>query len=409
MANQKKYYLFDHKLLFLFGYLFYFITPYVVGIADSFEGYPGISLYQSFFKRIPQSKLESYALITLSWLPAFFLGHLCFKLFKPVKKNLDTFPETPLSHSTSYVAILLLFVLVLFGYLSRNSLFGGYSSYDVNTRGKMSTLLIAFNYFLMYQLISKQKLSFWLLVGTIITSFLLLTQGGRMYVFQTILIWVMYKTSFAAKRFKPIQISIVAVCCFLVGGFVGLWRMGASIDTEKLAYSFFAEPVFTWFSTSTYLISNDIPLFNFPLNFITSFFNLIPNTIVSLQPYVVSTSSMVQGYESPLGADSMWSNVVINFGSVGSFFFVLITGFMLSFLRHLSEYSRFAAVYYIMVCGLLPFQFFRDGFYLINKQLFFNFLLLPGAILLLLKTLLYLQHTTTSMGVLATREEQMTR
>jgi hypothetical protein len=400
MIVRKKYYLIDHKLLFLFGYLFYFITPYVVGAADFFDGYPGIALYQSFFKKIPETKLQSYALITISWLPAFFLGHLCFKFLKPNKKKLDLFPETPLSHSTSYFAIVLLFVLVLFAFLNRNSLFGGYSSYDVNARGKMSTLLIVFNFFFIYQLISKQKISFLLIAGTIITAFLLLTQGGRMYVFQTILIWLIYKTSFSSKRFKPLQIIGVAMGCFIIGGFVGLWRMGFSIDMEKLAYSFFAEPVFTWFSTSTYLISNDIPLFNVPLNFLTSFFNLVPNTIFSLQPYVVSTGSMVQGYESPLGADSVWSNFVINFGSIGSFFFVFITGFMLNFLRHLSEHSRFAAVYYIMVCGILPFQFFRDGFFIINKQLFFNFLLLPGIILLALKTILYLQKTMVSIDAI---------
>ena len=104
---------------------------------------------------------------------------------------------------------------------------------------------------------------------------------------------------------------------------------------------------------------------------------------------MVSTQGMGYVYQNPLGADSVWSTFVINFGSVGSFFFIFCTGFMLNFLRHLSENNRFWAAYYILVCGMLPFQFFRDGFYIINKQLFFNFLLLPALILIVLKFVQY--------------------
>jgi hypothetical protein len=119
---------------------------------------------------------------------------------------------------------------------------------------------------------------------------------------------------------------------------------------------------------------------------------MVPNTIISLKPFVVSTQQMGYVSQSPLGADSVWSTYVINFGAVGSFFFIFMTGFLLNFLRHMAERGRFWAVYYILVCGMLPFQFFRDGFYLINKQLFFNFLLFPALILLVMKTVLYLQQ-----------------
>jgi hypothetical protein len=286
---------------------------------------------------------------------------------------------------------LLALVLVLFAYLSRASIFGGYGSYDIGARGKMSSLLVIFNFFLIYQLVSGAKASVWLIGGTLLTAFLLLSMGGRMYVFQTFVILLVYKTSFAQKRWKYYHILLFAVFAFITGAAFGIWRMGASINMQRAMYSFFAEPVFTWFSTSAYLIFNDVPLINTPLNFFTSFFNVIPNTFFSLRPYIVSTYSMVKGYESPLGADSLWSNLVINFGSIGSMLFLFVTGFVLNFLRHLSERSRFVAVYYIMICGMLPFQFFRDGFYILNKQLFFNFFLLPGGILLLIKVILYLQ------------------
>jgi large-conductance mechanosensitive channel len=193
-------------------------------------------------------------------------------------------------------------------------------------------------------------------------------------------------------------VMLFSVLAFSVGAVFGIWRMGASVNMQRAFYSFFAEPTFTWFSTSAYLIFNDPPLLNIPLNFLTSFFNLVPNTFFSLKPFIVSIYSMVKGYESPLGADSMWGNLVINFGIIGSVLFVFVTGFVLNLLRHLSESSRFAAVYYIMVCGMLPFQFFRDGFYILNKQLFFNFLLLPLIILLVLKTVLYMQHSLSRVN-----------
>lgn len=355
-----------------------------------------MDLYQGFFNRLPQQKINQYLLITIAWLPAFFLGHFCFSFFKPYKQTLQKFPATPVSKGVALVGIILLVVLIFFAVISRNSIFGGYSSYDVGARGKMSSLLVIFNFFLIYQLITRQKPSMLLIAGTGIAAFLLLTMGGRMYVFQTFVIILVYKTSFALKRWKLYHIMLSMAAAFVVGGAFGIWRMGAAFSFERTLYSFFAEPVFTWFSTSTYLINNDAPLFNVPLNFLTSFFNVVPNTVISLQSYVVSTYSMTKGYESPLGADSLWTNLVINFGSVGSMIFLFVTGFLLNFLRHMSEKSRFGAVYYIMVCGILPFQFFRDGFYILNKQLFFNFLLLPGVILLVLKVLLYLPHQQTS-------------
>jgi len=351
-----------------------------------------MELYQGYFRLIPKDKLASYIQITLSWLPAFYLGHFLYKLFKPYKRELHIFPASFTSLSVSYVAILLLVVLLIFTYISRSSLFGNYYEiYDSGARGKMSTLLVVFNFFFLYQLLSRQKLSAILIFGTVVTALLLLAMGGRMYVIQTFIIYLVYKTSFAPKRWKLHQIILFAIFALLVGAWVGIHRLGDSFDLSKGLYSFLAEPIFTWFSTSTFLTSNNIPVINFPSNFLTSFFNLMPNTVFSLQPYVISTQAMGYEYLSPLGADSVWSTFVINFGSVGSFFFIFFTGFMLNFLRHLSENNRFWAVYYILVCGMLPFQFFRDGFYIINKQLFFNFLILPAIVLVVLKFIQYIQ------------------
>lgn len=386
---KKQYFLIDHKILFLFGYVFYLITPCIVGKTGSFEGYPGMELFHGYYQRIPSDKLLSYLIITICWLPAFYLGHLTFKTLKPYKKSLQLFQKTYSTQNISYVAGILIIVLIFFAYLGRNSLIGNYEIYDSSARGKISTLLIVFNFFLIYQCVSKQVLSPLLIIGTAFTAILLLIMGGRMYVIQTIIVILVYKTSFAIVRWRLYQIITVILLCFLVGSFVGISRMNSGFSFDKAQYSLLAEPVFTWFSTSTFLINNDIPYINFPSNFLTSFLNLIPNTVINFKQYVISTQSMGYFYVNPLGADSVWSTFIINFGSIGSFFFLYLFGFLLNYLRHLSEESRFAAVYYIMVCGLLPFQIFRDGFYIINKQLFFNFLLFPAIVLIILKVIEY--------------------
>lgn len=389
---MKRHYLIDHRALFLFGYLFYLFIPYYVGVHKLFQGFPGMDMFHGFFALVPASKLAAYFLITLTWIPAFYLGHLSFKVIVLRRRPLAKFPSTPLTRTVPYIALLLIGVLVIFTFLARGSLFGGYASYDIAARGKMSTLLVIFNFFFLYQSVTRQQPSWLLTGGMIMTALLLLSMGGRMYAIQTFLIFLVYKTSFADKRWKGRHLLIASLAGFFLASFIGLWRIHTSFAPTAAIYSLLAEPVFTWFSTSTYLAANDIPVINMPLNFLTSFLNMVPNTFFSLKPYLVSTLSMAK-YQSPLGADSVWTSLVINFGSVGSFLFIFVTGFILHLLRHLSERSRFWAVYYILVCGLLPFQLFRDGFYLIHKQLYFNFLFLPALILVVLKTIMLVQSS----------------
>lgn len=391
-----RYYLLDHKILFLIGYLFYFFSPYIIGYTRAFEGLPGGDLYQLYFDQIPAKKLVLYLIITLSWIPAFYLGHYCVKFIYPYKRSLHRFPASFTSRSTYFAGALLFIVFLLFLYSARGIIGGQYNTSDyineAGPRGKMSTLLVVYNFFLLYQLLSKQRLSRWLIIGTLLTATFLILNGGRMYVMQTFIILLIYKTSFAEKRWAAPAILFFLVAAFILSSFVGALRQGESLNIGTASYSLLAEPVFTWFSTSTFLSRNEIPMFNIPMNFITSFFNLVPNSILGLRQYVVAPAEMGYDYLSPLGGDSVWTSFVINFGAIGSFIFVFITGFLMNFLRHLSESHRFWAVYYILICSMIPFQLFRDGFFIVNKQLFFNFLVMPVIILAMIRTLGYIQQ-----------------
>ena len=401
----KRYYLFDHKILFFIGFIFYLLTPILLGKIDAFHEYPGVDLFQGFFNRIPTDKIRSYLIITFSWLPAFYLGHFCFTLLKPYKKSLVKFSSTFETRSAPYIAIVLCIFLVLFTYVSRASLFGG-GVYDVGPRGKLSTLIAIFNFFLIYQLISTTKVSKLLVIGTILNALILLVAGGRLTALQSLTVFLIYKTSFASQRWKTIHLLLIALIGLIVGGAIGIWRVKSSFSIERAGFSFLAEPLFSWFSSASFLVDNDIPMFNFPKNFLSSFFNLVPNTLFSLREYVVSPGDMGYKYQNPFGADSIWTTLVINFGAAGSGIFIFITGFMLNFLRHLSEDNRFWATYYMLVCALLPFEFFRTGFFILNKQLFFNFMLLPALILLTLKFIQYFQNEPANIHLKASPHEQ---
>lgn len=391
MNKSRKYYLIDHKILFLFGYVFYLWTPYVLGTMNAFNDYPGVQLFQNYFKRIGQDKINAYILITLSWLPAFYLGHFAFKLLVPYKRSLQLYPATVITQTASYLGIILFTVMVLFIYVSRNALIGSFDNYNVGPRGKLSTLMIVYNFFLLYQLVSRQRVSSLLATGTIITSLILLLSGGRLTALQTFLAYLIYKTSFSPKPWKTWHIVTFGIAGFLIGTFVGVWRVGADFSLEHAFFSLSAEPLFTWFSTGSFLAQNSIPVINMPLNFITSFINLIPNTVFNANQFVIPVGAMGYHYVNPFGADSIWTSLIINFGIIGSFLFIFMTGFALNFLRHLSENSRFSAVYYILACAMLPFEFFRTGFFILNKELFFNFLFLPVVFLFILRLAVFLQ------------------
>jgi hypothetical protein len=378
--------------MFLFGYFFYLATPLIVGYTGVFTGLPGVDLFQEVFGRMPPSQVDTYLIVAASWLPAFFAGDFIFRLLYPVGIQPRRFERDALSGSLWLVSILLLLVLLAFTYLARGSILGGYASYDIGARGKLSTLLMVVSFFLVYDRITNQSHSILLPLIAVLTSLLLLSMGGRMYAFQFFVVLLVYKTSLSGKPWSMGKVLFFMLVAFVIGGALGAWRMGLRPDVGLGLYSFFAEPAFTWFSVMTYLSNNDVSAFHWPGNYLSSFLNLVPNTLFSVRPYLVSLESMAVGYRNPLGADSIWTNLVINFGSVGSVFFMFGTGFILAALKRMAFQRRFWAAYYLMVCGIIPFQFFRDGFYILHKQILFNFLLFPAVVLLILRLMLFLQQ-----------------
>jgi uncharacterized membrane protein len=383
----------DHRWLFLFGYFFYLGSPVIVGYSEAFTGLPGVDIFQEAFASLPDTQVKIYLMVSACWLPAFFAGDwLVANLargFPPPRR----FPPDSSSRSLWIVAMTLFGVMLIFAFLARQSLLGGYASYDVGARGKLSTLLMIASFFWVYDRVTNQRHNMLLSVVIGATALMLLSMGGRMYVFHLFMVIVVFKTSLSERRWGLHKVVLFLMLGVVAGSVVGLLRMGVKPGFWFGMYSFFAEPAFTWFSVMTYLSNNEVSAFQWPANFFSSFLNLVPNTIFKVKPYLVSLESMADGYRNPLGADSLWTNLVINFGSIGSIFFVFMTGALLAFLKKMAGLRRFWAAYYLMVCGMIPFQFFRDGFYILHKQLLFNFLLFPALVLILLQLLVFLRKT----------------
>src|SRR5258705_5750253 len=81
MSLEKKLKL-KHNSLFLFGVLFYFISPLVILQTDIFDGLPGIDIWK--INRLDSSHFYTYLLLILEVTVAFILGsYLSYKLQSP--------------------------------------------------------------------------------------------------------------------------------------------------------------------------------------------------------------------------------------------------------------------------------------------------------------------------------------
>ena len=147
-----------------------------------------------------------------------------------------------------------------------------------------------------------------------------------------------------------------------------------NITYEQMIYIGIAEPTFTWISAISMYDLNELPLIAFPYNFISSFINFIPSSVLSDKSELISDLSL--NYDAPLGATNILLSLIANFGVLGSMIALFCLGFFLSLIR-LHWQTAFGLSYYYCVCGIIPFQLFRDDMGIVNKQIFSNLLFVP--------------------------------
>lgn len=385
MTNNKKPY---HIYLFLFGAFYYWIFPLITLNCGFIDGMPGVSLLDKYDYKPFETK---YYCVVLSLCISFVTGGVIPLYFKKKSCKKDRREERNICARDLMLFSLPFFLFTQVTiYKARNILFMGYSvDYDIQTMGALATANCLFLFFFLYA-ISTHSFSRWyrlyFLFVLIEISVMLLGLGSRMYVMIPIVAGGIYYLQTHKLSKKMIIYAVFVVIFFLA---VGVWRISKEgFNFKLLLYIGSAEPLLTWISAVSFFEYNDISLFSFPSNFLTSFVNFIPTFIFPDKADLILPLS--SEFDSPLGATNLLTSLLSDFGILGSCLLLFITSFILTLVRY-DWISIFGVIYYCCICGIIPFQFFRDNFSIINKVVLFNFLLIPFVIISLTKIICLFQ------------------
>ena len=358
------------------------MLPPIILKSGLMEGMPGVQL------------LESYNIDDTLYFKLVFILLFCFLagggiplLFVKKTKVQKGTLSTIINAKNLFFISLPLFIYgqsVIFK--ARNILFKGYLvEYDLDTLGPITTLnsIFIFCYLLCIQKDDRFKAySKFFLFSIIEFSVILLGLGSRMYVLIPLIIFALY--FWDTNKIKPVKIIYVIFGILLMLS-IGIIRQGQTINLLSIFYIGAAEPLFTWISAISYLQYNPIQLFNIPYNFISSFINFIPSIILPNKGEFIY--NIAQVYDAPLGAMSILTSLLDNFGFLGSCFFLFFGSCILTIIRY-NWNTTIGKTFYLCVCGIIPFQIFRDPFTVVNKMIFFNFLIWPIFLFLVIKLLI---------------------
>ncbi len=376
-----------HIYLFSFGFLYYLILPFCVILTDSFLEFPGMN---HLAKHYNDNIIFPYLLITICLLISFLLGSfLPIKTKYLIKKK--TIAEKELVFGNRDLFLLLIPFFIYAQYLifsNRSNLFQGYLiEYDAQFMGNIATFNTLFLFWGLYYAGKSTKrnhtLSLFFLFSIFEFSIVLLGLGSRMYILVPLISFLLFLLDNHQITIKKLTINACIIILLLLC--VGVWRLGDKISLNALLYIGVAEPCLTWISAeSMFTQNNTLPLFSVPSNFLSSFFNFIPSVLLPNKDELIQPITL--SYESPFGATNLLLSLLDNFGILGSCLTLFIFGFLLSYIRFNAN-SLLSKTYYLCICGVIPFQLFRDNIAIINKILFYNFLLFPLVLIILEKAI----------------------
>lgn len=372
-----------HLLLFSFGFIYYLISPVVVGSHNLFLDIQGFNSWHYDYDSLSYDKLKQYCLIVSFWFLSFVIPS------QIIRSNNDfSIKNNSLPRVSKLIVIAIIFPILLYTVLKIPTMINHYGSEEVTGKGTIASGSMFILYINIYLLSNNDrrglltKLIKWALY---IVTFCLLVTGTRMY-FLIVVIALMINYFFYEKNgripFKFYLFSIITLIFILI---VGVLRNGLqnTVTMEALLSVFFMEPLFTWWSAMSYLGLNDIPAISFPSGFFSSFLNFIPTFIFPDKASILISTKTLADFYTPLGAESLFVSVSANFGYIfGCFYFMFLGGYF-SIIHSLSKTNIYIRTHYICICAILPFQFYRDGFDIVNKQFLFNLFIIPIVIILI--------------------------
>lgn len=359
-----------HNYLFTFGFIYYLIFPFLIANSEFIGEY---EQYNLFIDNYNKSYNTLYITLMITYYFSFIFGSKFYLTF--FKKKINYVVNQSIFFFETIIVILFIILNILYTYFNK-SLFIGYADEygDSFTRGLFTTFQVLLTFiFIFYKVNNKNsKLLLFLVIENSIVLFGL---GSRLYVLFSIISYMIFL--FIMKRLKVTKtVGYGFVILFLLV-VVGAYRSSTNIDRGLITFYFVAEANFSWISVSSMLnLNSEFKMLSYPSNYLSSFINFLPSFIFTDKSSLIISSKELINYETPVGATNVLVSSIANFGLLGTAFFFFFTGAFYSYIFSKIK-SGFLFVYYITICAILPFQFFRDNFAILNKMIYYNLFLLP--------------------------------
>lgn len=369
---------------FLLGFLYYLVSPpfvfHYLSRDNELLGAATTYFDAGYFS-------FTYFLDAAAILVSFQLGYFLGKV--ATKPRIS--PADHCSLQTSFPSVLavafgaLILYLLLTAVMSGAGFFTGYSTYDVLIRGPISTSVFLSVWFANY--FSRRQIRVAFLSLFAICSVVLLGWGSRLYFVLSLMALMLGLVSRNKKLLRKLSFySFVAVAgLFLVS--VGIIRQGEGgreFNFDNLIAILFAEPLFTAVSGSLYFEhSGGRPILGIPNDLIASVIHFVPSVVFPGKVELIREITFDKNIVSPFGARALMVSLYTNFGFLYPIF-VASFGFYFGFLYKRAKRSVFYRATYFSALPILTLLFYREGLSTVIKVLFFNGLVLPLFVVVIL-------------------------
>ncbi|MGI4789016.1 MAG: hypothetical protein ACRYFS_09220, partial [Janthinobacterium lividum] len=216
-------------------------------------------------------------------------------------------------------------------------------------------------------------------------AFLVLSLGGRLYFISSLVMLMIYWSSYF-HRISRKSFLIVVLVLMTIAGAVGSIRQSNSLDLTTVLTGLLAESLFTSFTLTHYLQVGVFDVLRAPIFLMSDFLNLIPTALLpSKAELLLDPRDYGFTIFAPLGAQHVFFSLMINFGIIGTLAFLFSLGWFFSYLRCIDRNLLFR-LYYVLLTGWLGFTFFRDDFSISLVKSMFQFsILVPTLIVITLQ------------------------
>ena len=367
---------------FLIGFVYYFISPpFVLKFLSDDSGL----LYVATQYIDPDHFDASYFFDAIVILASFLLGYFLARAWVNAKISVldyGSFQKSfPLLLAISFCVLIVYFGLTAAA--SGASFFTGYSTYNISVLGPFSTCAFMAAWFVNY--FSKNQIKYLFLAFFLLCSVLLLGWGSRMYFILGFMALALGIVSKNKKLLKSFWFYSSIFLLFFLMVVVGIVREGGrELSSDQLIAVFFAEPLFTSITGSLYLdASGGRPVYGVPYDLFVSIIHFIPSAVYPGKMALISEITPNENIISPFGAKALIVNLYSNFGMFYPIFIAVI-GFYYGFLYKKAQTSGFFRATYFSALPVILLLFFRESLITVIKVMFFNGLIAPLCVALLL-------------------------